>query len=182
MKNSNCNQNKLSILEKCAYGAGDMAFNLFWGLITVSAFFYTDYFGISASAAALMMLIVRCLDVAFDVLIGAVADRKKTQYGHFRPWLRYGVVPFCVIGFFTFYTRHAVLIIFALFPLIGSVIGIIALFFYNIDEKTIQKNSAKLAAMKAEKEEKENKFQIEQHRKFFQFLSLLQMDPDPLFT
>ena len=98
------NSQKLSILEKTAYGAGDMACNLFWGLIVLSSVFYTDYFGIPATAAALMMLIVRILDISFDVFIGAVADRKNTKYGRFRPWILYGVVPFCVIGFFTFYT------------------------------------------------------------------------------
>lgn len=95
---------KLSFLEKCAYGAGDMACNLFWGLIVLSGVFYTDYFGIAPRAAALMMLIVRCVDITFDVFIGAIADRKNTKYGRFRPWILYGVVPFCVIGFFTFLT------------------------------------------------------------------------------
>jgi len=98
------NSQKLSVLEKCAYGAGDMACNLFWGLIVLSGVFYTEYFGIAPAAAALMMLIVRILDITFDVFIGAVADRKNTKYGRFRPWILYGVVPFCVIGFFTFYT------------------------------------------------------------------------------
>jgi GPH family glycoside/pentoside/hexuronide:cation symporter len=51
-------------------------------------------------------------------------------------------------------TRHAVLIIFALFPLVGSIFAVIALFVYNIDEKMIQENSVKLAAMKVESEGK----------------------------
>jgi GPH family glycoside/pentoside/hexuronide:cation symporter len=98
------NSQKLSIVEKCAYGAGDMACNLFWGLIVLSSTFYTEYFGIAPMAAGVMMLIVRCIDITFDVFIGAIADRKNTKYGRFRPWILYGVVPFCVIGFFTFYT------------------------------------------------------------------------------
>lgn len=100
------NKEKLSILEKCAYGLGDMACNLFWGLIVLSATFYTEYFGIAPAAAATMMFIVRLFDISFDVIIGAVSDRKKTKYGRFRPWILYGVIPFCVIGFFAFFTPN----------------------------------------------------------------------------
>ncbi len=95
---------KLSVFEKCAYGLGDMACNLFWGLIILSATFYTEYFGMTAAAAATMMFVVRLFDISFDVIIGAVADRHKTKYGRFRPWILYGLIPFCVIGFFAFFT------------------------------------------------------------------------------
>ena len=98
------NNQKLSIVEKVAYGAGDLACNLFWGLICMATAFYTEYFGITAAAAGTMIFIVSCIDIAFDVIIGAIADRKKTKWGRFRPWILYGVIPFCVIGFFTFYT------------------------------------------------------------------------------
>lgn len=91
-------------MEKCAYGAGDLACNLFWGVVCVAGMFYTDYFGITAAAAGLMMMIVSYIDLALDVFIGAAADRLNTKYGKFRPWILYGFVPFCVIGFFAFYT------------------------------------------------------------------------------
>jgi GPH family glycoside/pentoside/hexuronide:cation symporter len=96
---------RVPFLEKFAYGLGDMACNLFWALIgTFAAIFYTDYFGITAVQAATMLLIIRSIDICFDVIIGAAADRIKTKYGRFRPWILYGALPFCVIGFFTFYT------------------------------------------------------------------------------
>ncbi len=95
---------KLSILEKCSYGAGDLACNLFWGLICMATVFYTDYFGIAAAAVGTMVLVVSCIDIAFDVIIGAIADRHNSRWGRFRPWILFGVVPFCVIGFLTFYT------------------------------------------------------------------------------
>lgn len=98
------NNHKLSVLEKCAYGVGDMACNLFWGISCIALTFYTEYFGITAAAAGTLILVVSMIDIAFDVVIGAVADRKKTKYGRFRPWILYGVVPFCVLGFFAFYT------------------------------------------------------------------------------
>lgn len=96
--------NKLSFLEKVSYGMGDLACNLFWGLICMATAFYTDYFGITAAAVGTMVLVVSCIDIAFDVIIGAIADRHKSKWGRFRPWILFGVVPFCVIGFFTFYT------------------------------------------------------------------------------
>lgn len=98
------NNQKLSVLEKTSYGVGDLACNLFWGLICMATVFYTDYFGLDAGVAGTMILIVSCLDIAFDVIIGAVADRKKTRWGRFRPWILFGVVPFCIIGYLTFYT------------------------------------------------------------------------------
>ncbi|MBO7606417.1 MAG: MFS transporter [Paludibacteraceae bacterium] len=98
------NNQRLSILEKLSYGAGDLACNLFWGLICMATAFYTDYFGIAPAVVGTMVLVVSCIDIAFDVIIGAIADRHNTRWGRFRPWILFGVVPFCVIGFFTFYT------------------------------------------------------------------------------
>jgi GPH family glycoside/pentoside/hexuronide:cation symporter len=96
---------KISFLEKFSYGLGDMACNLFWALIgTFAAIFYTDYFGITAVQAATMLLVIRGVDICFDVIIGAMADRVKTKYGRFRPWILYGAIPFCIIGFVTFFT------------------------------------------------------------------------------
>lgn len=98
------NNKKLSIIEKLAYGVGDLACNLFWGLICVATVFYTDYFGIDAKIAGTMILIISCIDIAFDVVIGAIADRKNSRWGRFRPWILFGLIPFCVIGYMTFRT------------------------------------------------------------------------------
>jgi len=95
---------KLSVLEKSAYGVGDLACNLFWGLIIVATTFYTEYFGLDAGTVGTMILVISIIDILFDVIIGAVADRYKTRWGRFRPWILFGVVPFCIIGFLTFYT------------------------------------------------------------------------------
>ena len=59
------NNQKLSVLEKTSYGVGDLACNLFWGLICMATVFYTDYFGLDAGVAGTMILIVSCLDIAF---------------------------------------------------------------------------------------------------------------------
>jgi len=96
---------KISVVEKAAYGLGDMASNLFYQTFTMFLlYFYTDVFGISAAAAGTMFLVVRMLDTFYDPLVGLMADRTKSKYGKFRPWILYTVVPFGVIGFLTFLT------------------------------------------------------------------------------
>jgi len=96
---------KITIVEKTAYGLGDLASNLFYQTFTLFLlYFYTDVFGISAAAAGTMFLVVRLLDTFYDPVVGMLADRTKSKYGKFRPWILYTVVPFGVIGFLTFYT------------------------------------------------------------------------------
>ena len=100
---------KVSIFEKAAFGFGDMASNLFYQTFTMFLlYFYTDVFGISATAAGTMFLVVRMLDTFYDPIVGVLADRTKSKYGKFRPWILYTVVPFGVIGFLTFYTPDLV--------------------------------------------------------------------------
>lgn len=96
---------KISVVEKAAYGLGDMASNLFYQTFTMFLlYFYTDVFGISAAAAGTMFLVVRMLDTFYDPLVGLMADRTKSKYGKFRPWILYTVIPFGVIGLLTFIT------------------------------------------------------------------------------
>lgn len=96
---------KISVIEKTAYGLGDMASNLFYQTFTMFLlYFYTDVFGITAAAAGTMFLVVRMLDTFYDPLVGVLADRTKSKYGKFRPWILYTVIPFGVVGFLTFFT------------------------------------------------------------------------------
>lgn len=68
-----------------------------------SLFFYTDVFGITAAAAGTMFLIARLWDSFFDVFVGILADRTKTKWGKYRPYLLWFAIPFAVMGVFTFY-------------------------------------------------------------------------------
>lgn len=96
---------KVSVVEKVAYGLGDMASNLFYQTFTLFLlYFYTDVFGISAAAAGTMFLVVRMLDTFYDPFVGALADRTKSKYGKFRPWILFTVIPFGIIGLLTFIT------------------------------------------------------------------------------
>ena len=100
---------KVTFGEKSAYGAGDLASNLFYQTFTMFLlYYYTDVFGISAAAAGTMFLVVRLLDTFYDPIVGILADRTQTKYGKFRPWILYTVIPFGVLGILTFITPNLV--------------------------------------------------------------------------
>ncbi len=96
---------KISFVEKVGYGLGDTASNFYWQMfLNFLAFFYTDVFGISAAAAATMFLAVRIPDTFIDPVMGVIADRTQTRWGHYRPYLLWGALPLAIIGVFTFST------------------------------------------------------------------------------
>lgn len=97
---------KLSLTEKVGYALGDLAANLvFQTLVTFIAFFYTDVYGISAGAAAIIIFWAGILGGAvFTPIMGAIADRTRTRWGKFRPWILWTAIPFGAIVMLTFAT------------------------------------------------------------------------------
>ena len=96
---------KLPVKEKIGYALGDTAANLiFQTMVMFQLAFYTDTFGITAAAAGTLLVVVRVWDAIFDPVMGIVADRTKTRWGKFRPWVLWTAVPFGVMGFLTFVT------------------------------------------------------------------------------
>ncbi len=95
----------LGVGEKVGYGLGDTASNLFWKTFEFFlVYFYTDVFGISAKSAGTLMLVTRIWDAINDPLVGYLADRTRTSWGRFRPYLVWMSVPFAITGVLTFYT------------------------------------------------------------------------------
>ena len=96
------NDTKLSISEKLGYGMGDAACGIVYSSVTMFlTWFYTDIYGLSAAAVGVMFLVTRVLDAITDPLTGIVADRVKTRWGHFRPWLIWFAVPYAVLAVMT---------------------------------------------------------------------------------
>ncbi|MGD0339110.1 MAG: MFS transporter [Bacteroidota bacterium] len=96
---------KLPLREKIGYGFGDLASCLFWATIMSQLlFFYTDVFGLTGKAAGLMFFVSRILDAFFDVVIGMTADRTKSRWGKFRPYILWGAVPLAVAAVLAFTT------------------------------------------------------------------------------
>ena len=96
---------KLSFGEKIGYGLGDTASNFYWKLFeNFQLIFYTDVFGISAGAAGWMFFLTKFWDAVNDPMIGFLADRTRTAWGRFRPFLLWMSLPFAITGIMTFYT------------------------------------------------------------------------------
>ncbi len=96
---------KLTVTEKIGYGFGDMASNLFWQMFSIYILkFYTDVFMLGAAAVGTMMLVTRMLDAFIDPMIGTLADRTNTRWGHFRPYLVWMAIPMAVSAILTFTT------------------------------------------------------------------------------
>jgi glycoside/pentoside/hexuronide:cation symporter, GPH family len=91
--------------EKLGYGVGDFGFNLYWTTIaSFLAAFYTDVFGISAAAAGTMLFTTRIVDAITDPVMGAIADRTRTRFGKFRPYLLFAGLPMAGAAVLTFTT------------------------------------------------------------------------------
>ena len=100
------NQEKLSVTEKVGYSLGDLAANLiFQTLVTFLAFFYTDVFGIPAGTAATIIFVVGLVGAfGFTPLVAVLADRTRSRWGKFRPWILWTAVPFGVLSLLAFST------------------------------------------------------------------------------
>ena len=89
---------KLSFGEKAGYSAADAAANfVFMTMILFQTNFYTDVFGISAGAAATILMAARLWDAFADPIVGLLADRTNTRWGKFRPWVLFTALPWCVV-------------------------------------------------------------------------------------
>lgn len=102
----NSDSHKLSIKEKIGYSLGDLAANLvFQTLVTYLAYFYTDIYGLSPKHASAIMLTVGLIAAfGFNPIIGALADRTKSKWGKFRPWILWTAIPLGVISLLAFTT------------------------------------------------------------------------------
>lgn len=95
----------LSIREKIGYGLGDAASHIvFDNVMLYMMFFYTDIFGIPAGFVGTMFLVARALDAISDPCMGLIADRTRSRWGKFRPYILYGAIPFGIVCVFTYST------------------------------------------------------------------------------
>lgn len=86
-----------------AYGTGEVAQQLSWYMINnYLTIFYTDVVGLTASAISFIMLIARVWDAINDPIMGNIADKTKTRWGKFRPYLMFAPPFLAIFNLLTF--------------------------------------------------------------------------------
>lgn len=86
---------KPTLKEKIAYALGDAAAGgITWKVMSIAfPLFFTNIFGLTVLDTATLMLVARMFDVVTDPIMGAIADRTRSRWGTYRPWLIFGAVP-----------------------------------------------------------------------------------------
>lgn len=97
---------KIKFSEKIAYALGDAAAGgIVWKVMSIAfPLFFTNIFGLTFADAAALMLVARLFDVVTDPIMGSLADRTRSKWGTYRPWLIFGAIPFGLIFALLLYT------------------------------------------------------------------------------
>lgn len=88
--------------ELC-YGLGDLASQFIWTFLgSYLTIFYTDIVGFTPAVVSVIMLIARLWDGINDPMMGIIAERTRSKFGRFRPWIVFGSPLLAVFGVLTF--------------------------------------------------------------------------------
>lgn len=98
------NASKKEVFGHAVAGFGQNLIYGFWSGYTMV--FFTDVFGIAASAAGLIVLASRIWDAINDPMMGAIADRTRTRWGRYRPWLLFMSLPIVIFLTLNFSTPN----------------------------------------------------------------------------
>ena len=96
----------VTLKEKIGYALGDAAAGgITWKVMSIAfPLFFTNVFGLTVADTATLMLVARLFDVVTDPIMGSIADRTRSRWGTYRPWLIYGAIPFGLIFALLLYT------------------------------------------------------------------------------
>ncbi len=90
---------RLSWTSKLGWASGDFGFNIFWQSLNLLMLpFYTDVMGLDSRLAGTVFLIASLWDGFADTIIGAIADRTRSRWGSYRPYLIFAS-PLVVVAF-----------------------------------------------------------------------------------
>lgn len=74
--------------EKVFYSGGLLGQNMLYSFMSAYIlFFYTDLLGIKATTASLILVVASIVDACLDPVMGMIADKTRSRWGKFRPYL-----------------------------------------------------------------------------------------------
>ena len=84
-------------ITPAAFFSGDFGFNLFFqGSALFLMYFYTDVMGLPPTLAGVIYLTAMVWDAVTDPVMGTIADRTRSRWGRFRPYILFGALPLCI--------------------------------------------------------------------------------------
>jgi sugar (glycoside-pentoside-hexuronide) transporter len=97
---------ELGFASVLGYGCGSVGKDLCNGVVqSFLLLFWTDYFGIPASAAAVIFIAAKVWDAINDPMMGAIADRMPiTKIGKYRPFVLFTSIPLAITNVLLFLT------------------------------------------------------------------------------
>lgn len=94
---------KASRAAVICYGFGDLASQFVWTYVgTYLSVYYTDVVGLAPAAVSVIMIIARLWDAVNDPMMGAIAERTRSKFGRFRPYIAIGCPLLAVFSVLTF--------------------------------------------------------------------------------
>lgn len=111
---------KLSWVQRIGFGSGDLAQNLIYQTISMYLLlFYTNVYGLNPTSAAFMFLLVRIVDVIWDPVVGAFADKHNPRFGKYRSYLLLAGVPLTGFAILCFWDGFSGSLAYAYFTYVG---------------------------------------------------------------
>lgn len=89
--------------QRLGFGAGDMASNFIWPMITgYLTMYYSDALLLDAAVITVISLASKVIDAFTDVLMGVIVDKTNTKWGKCRPYFLIGALPLAIFAVATF--------------------------------------------------------------------------------
>lgn len=88
---------KTSLMEKIAYGMGDVACNVVFAITSsLLVYFYTNVVGVSAALVGTILLASRLFDGISDLAMAQIMDKVNSKHGKYRSWVLWMAIPYGV--------------------------------------------------------------------------------------
>lgn len=94
---------KLSKKSIICYGLGETASQLVWQFVgAYLTIFYMDIVGLAPMAVSTILLVAKVWDAINDPMMGGIAERTRTRWGRFRPYILFGAPFLALFSVLTF--------------------------------------------------------------------------------